>query len=105
MRPQRSFHFRSRTMSFFHPFQNIKIYLKITLVLGAATVLLTSCVSVDQQAAFQSVQNEVSTQTGMHVVWNQGTTDDQKAEAAVRQILAKPLNAESAVQIALLNNP
>jgi len=60
---------------------------------------------VDPNAAFQSVRDEVSTQTGMHVVWNQGTPDDQKAELAVRRILAKPLSADSAVQVALLNNP
>jgi len=74
-------------------------------VMGTATALLTACASVDQKTAFQSVQNQVSAQTGMRVVWNQGTADDQKAEAAVRQILAEPINADDAVRVALLNNP
>jgi cobalt-zinc-cadmium efflux system outer membrane protein len=60
---------------------------------------------IDQKAVFQSVQNQVSDQTGLRVVWNQGTADDQKAEAAMRQVLAEPINADDAVRIALLNNP
>jgi cobalt-zinc-cadmium efflux system outer membrane protein len=70
-----------------------------------ATTLLTGCASVSQQSAFQSVQGEVAAQSGVQVVWNQGTSDDQKAQESVRQILAKPLTADDAVRIALLNNP
>jgi cobalt-zinc-cadmium efflux system outer membrane protein len=75
------------------------------LILSAAAVLLSGCASVDPQTAFQSVQNDVSTQTGQRVVWNQGGADDQKAEAAVREILSQRLSANNAVRIALLNNP
>jgi cobalt-zinc-cadmium efflux system outer membrane protein len=39
------------------------------------------------------------------VAWDQGTSDDQKAEADVRRLLASPLNANDAAQVALLNNP
>ena len=75
------------------------------LAVGAFTALLTGCTSVDQQTAFQAVQDQVSTQTGLHVAWNQGSADDAQAETSVRQILANPLNADDAVRIALLNNP
>jgi cobalt-zinc-cadmium efflux system outer membrane protein len=74
-------------------------------ILAVAAILLTSCAPVSQQSAFQSVQGEVSAQTGMQVVWNQGTADDQQAHDAAQQILARPLNANDAVRIALLNNP
>jgi cobalt-zinc-cadmium efflux system outer membrane protein len=60
---------------------------------------------VSPQDAFHSVQTEVSAQTGLSVVWNQGTADDQKAQEAVQKILARPLTADDAARIALLNNP
>ena len=75
------------------------------LPLCATAALLTSCAAVDQQTEFQSVENELSNQTGLRAVWNQGSDDDQKAEAAIRRTLTRPLNAGVAVQIALMNNP
>lgn len=92
-------------MPFIHPFQKTIHSQSSLLVLGTVTAFISGCASVDQQTAFQSVQNDVSNQTGQHVVWNQGSADDQKAEAAVHQILTQPLNADGAVRIALLNNP
>jgi outer membrane protein, heavy metal efflux system len=101
-------------MPFNYPLQN-SIQFKISvrkrfhwdsfMALGAATALLTGCASVDQKTAFQAVQDQVSSQTGLRVVWNQGTSDDDQAEATVRHILAEPLSADDAVRIALLNNP
>jgi cobalt-zinc-cadmium efflux system outer membrane protein len=85
-------------MPFYHHYKSIRI-------LAVAPVILTGCAAVSQQDAFQSVQGEVSAQTGMQVVWNQSTADDQKAQESARQILAKPLTADDAVRIALLNNP
>ena len=68
-------------------------------------LVLAGCAATDQKTAFESVQNDVSRQTGLRVTWNQETPDDQKAEAALHQLLARPLNANDAVQVALLNNP
>jgi cobalt-zinc-cadmium efflux system outer membrane protein len=72
---------------------------------GAAALILSGCASVSPQAAFQPIQNDVSNLTGQRVVWNQGTADDQKAEVEVRHLLQTPLSANTAVQVALLNNP
>ncbi len=80
-------------------------YRYFNLLLFAPPLMLAGCAVVSPQDAFQSLQGEVSAQTGMQVVWNQGTVDDQKAAEAARQILAKPLTADDAVRIALLNNP
>jgi cobalt-zinc-cadmium efflux system outer membrane protein len=82
-----------------------KVSLLHKIILAAATTLLTGCAAVSPQDAFQSVQGEVSAQTGQQVVWNQGTADDAKAQEAARLILARPLAADDAVRIALLNNP
>ena len=73
--------------------------------LGAGAALLTGCASVSQQEAFQAVQSDVASRTGLQVVWNQGSADDARALEATRAILARPLRADDAVRIALLNNP
>jgi cobalt-zinc-cadmium efflux system outer membrane protein len=72
---------------------------------GVAALVLTGCASISPQEAFQPVQNDVSSLSGQRVVWNQGTADDQKAEVEVRHLLQTPLSANTAVQVALLNNP
>jgi cobalt-zinc-cadmium efflux system outer membrane protein len=51
------------------------------------------------------VQENVAGLSGQLVTWNQGTADDQKAEAEVQHLLLKPLSANDAAQVALLNNP
>jgi cobalt-zinc-cadmium efflux system outer membrane protein len=66
---------------------------------------LTGCASVSPQEAFQPVQGDVAGLSGHKVEWNQGTAEDQKADAEVRHLLAVPLGANDAAQVALLNNP
>jgi cobalt-zinc-cadmium efflux system outer membrane protein len=39
------------------------------------------------------------------VAWDQGTEADARVEARVRELLARPLTADSAVEIALVRNP
>src|ERR1700744_5907432 len=83
----------------------INFHLVPRQVVVTGSLLLTGCASVDQETAFQAVQDQVATQTGFRATWNQGTADDQKAEVAVRQTLAQPLTADDAVRVALLGNP
>jgi cobalt-zinc-cadmium efflux system outer membrane protein len=68
-------------------------------------LLVTGCSTVSNDEAFKPVQTNVADLSGHHVEWNQGTTDDQKVEEQVKHLLSAPLNANEAVQIALLNNP
>lgn len=53
---------------------------------------------------FDAVQKQVLERTGQRVVWNRGSAEDAEAEAAVRELLRQDLDAERAVQVALLNN-
>ena len=71
----------------FHHTKSLHIFI-------VAPVFLTGCAAVSPQDAFQSVQGEVASQTGMQVVWNQGTARRSKgASESARQIPgAKPLN-------------
>jgi outer membrane protein, heavy metal efflux system len=63
--------------------------------------LLAGCVSED--AGYQDVRKVVSSRTGHEVRWRH--LDGSHTAAAVRALLARPLTAESAVKLALLNNP
>src|SRR5437773_4152904 len=68
------------------------------------TVALAGCAHVDPNPAFQELANTVHLRTGKRVQWNRGSAEDAQAQAAVASLLKRPLTADSAVQVALLNN-
>jgi outer membrane protein, heavy metal efflux system len=74
------------------------------VLLSGAAMALAGCASVSQNEAFQGAA-DVTASTGQHVVWNQTTADDAKAQQAVLAILAHPMTANDAVRVALLNSP
>ena len=74
-------------------------------VFSGVTVALAGCASVDPKGAFGTVQDTVQDRTGHRIEWNRGTPEDQQAGKAVQGLLGKPLTADAAVQVALLNNP
>lgn len=67
-------------------------------------IALTGCSSMQRGMGFDDVSQEVQLRTNMRVVWNSGTAEDEEAMRAVRDLLQEELTADSAVQIALLNN-
>src|SRR5581483_6264967 len=74
----------------------------IGVVFSAAA--LAACAHVDPNPAFRELANTVHLRTGKRVQWNRGTAEDAEAQRAVQSLLSRPLTADSAVQIALLNN-
>src|SRR5436309_2179186 len=72
------------------------------LLLGAG--VLAGCAHVDPNPAFRELANTVHLRTGKGVQWNRGSAQDAQAQAAVASLLSRPLTANSAVQVALLNN-
>jgi outer membrane protein, heavy metal efflux system len=72
--------------------------------LGALLLLLTGCATFDQRAGFSDVSAAVEERSGKRVVWNLGTELDAEAAEEVRRLLAGPLTADGAIQVALLNN-
>jgi len=68
------------------------------------TVALAGCAHVDPNPAFRELANRVHLRTGKRVQWNRGSAEDAQAQAVVTSLLSRPLTANSAVQIALLNN-
>lgn len=74
----------------------------ILVVLTAA--LLSGCAAGRHGDDFASVQSLAIDRIGKRVGWNGHTADDRAAEHALRGLLARPLTADAAVQVALLNN-
>src|SRR5882724_149577 len=74
------------------------------LLLLSGTVALVGCAHVDPNPAFRELANTVHLRTGKRVQWNRGSAEDAQAQAAVASLLSRSLTADSAVQVALLNN-
>src|SRR5437867_8644020 len=70
----------------------------------SGTIALAGCAHVDPNPAFQELADAVDLRTGKRVQWNRGSAQDAQAQAAVASLLSRPLTANSAVQVALLNN-
>src|SRR6266699_5496137 len=68
------------------------------------TVALAGCAHVDPNPAFRELANTVHLRTGKRVQWNRGSAGDAQAQAAVTSLLSRAFTADSAVQVALLNN-
>src|SRR6266568_2889434 len=65
---------------------------------------LAGCAHVDPSSAFADLANTVHLRTGKQVQWNRGSAEDAEAQTSIASLLNRPLTADSAVQIALLNN-
>ena len=75
--------------------------MRTSLLLALA---LAGCAGVRPQAAFDDVRQSLDGRADARVVWRTGTAEDARADAAVDSLLAAPLTADAAVQVALLNN-
>ncbi|WP_394778734.1 TolC family protein, partial [Undibacterium sp.] len=65
---------------------------------------LGGCASFSTDGGFASVQQTAKDKTGKEVSWQRSDAERDAAGQKVQALLASPLSAEDAVQIALLNN-
>lgn len=77
-----------------------------TLLLSslASLALLSGCATVRPRESFPEIERSVAERTSYRVHWNDGSDADKAVAAQVNAMLSKPLDADAAVQIALLNN-
>jgi cobalt-zinc-cadmium efflux system outer membrane protein len=76
-----------------------------SLRLLVAAPLFAGCASTNPEPGFRDLAATIQSRTGHTLRWNRGSEADAKAGAAVRDLLAQPLTAAAAVQVALLRNP
>jgi outer membrane protein TolC len=65
---------------------------------------VAGCASLSPDAGFKDVQTLSAARLDQHVQWNRSPEDDKASAELTQNLLAQPLDAEAAVQIALLNN-
>jgi len=70
----------------------------------AAALVLAGCATFSEDGGFGAVQGVANERLGAEAKWLRGDADEDAARAQVQALLAKPLAADDAVQIALLNN-
>ncbi|WP_374468089.1 TolC family protein [Ferrovibrio sp.] len=70
----------------------------------ALLLLLGACAGPVADRAFEDIATQTERQIGQRPVWIRSEADEQAVRAALDRLLAKPISADDAVQIALLNN-
>ena len=73
-------------------------------VVATAALLLTGCASFSQDGGFGTVSNLTKERTGQSPSWQRSAVETDTATARVAELWKQPLTADSAVEIALLNN-
>ncbi|MEW5864057.1 MAG: TolC family protein [Pseudomonadota bacterium] len=73
--------------------------------LAAAALALGGCASFSQDGGFGAVQEAARERLGKELRWKRTDADAQSIRARVRELLARPLSDDDAVQVALLNSP
>lgn len=71
----------------------------------AVVMLLGGCATLSPDSGFSSVETMTQERLGKDLKWARTEADRQAVRARVQDLLARPLNADDAVQVALLNNP
>ena len=68
-------------------------------------VFLAGCASLSPDAGFTEVEQAVAQRSGAETRWVRSDEAAGSVRARVKELLAKPIGPQEAVQIALLNNP
>ena len=78
---------------------------KRLVVVGVTFLMLTGCTTFSEDGGFGVTEQTATEYLGQRAVWSRGDSAKEKAASEVAQLLEEVLTPESAVQIALLNNP
>jgi len=76
----------------------------IRLTAAAAAVLLAGCASFSPDGGFDRVSDLTKERTGQVPTYQRSAHDVDNAAARVDELLKQPLTAETAVEVAFLNN-
>ena len=74
------------------------------IVLGLSALLLTGCATFSNDGGLDTVSAITKERTGQAVQWTKPGADAGITDQTVDQLLSKPLTADTAVQVALMNN-
>ena len=75
------------------------------LGLGAGLLVLAGCASFSRDGGFAVVEQAAEQQLDKQLSWSKTSEERAVVAERVAELLAQPLSADDAVQVALLNNP
>jgi outer membrane protein TolC len=70
----------------------------------ASALVLAACAHFSQDGGFDAVAHTAQPRIGQAALWKRTPEDQARAEHDTAQLLARPLSADDAVRIAILNN-
>ena len=70
----------------------------------ASALVLAACAHFSQDGGFDAVAQTAAPRVGQTALWKRTPEDQARAERDTAQLLARPLSADDAVRIAILNN-
>lgn len=79
--------------------------LKLKPLVILLPLLLASCATFSPDGGFNSVEKTTQNYIKQKPIWANSDAQKQAASQQISALLAKPLSADDAVQVALLNNP
>lgn len=85
-------------------FANLKTGRSKTLVLVFSAVFLGGCATFSEDSGFGTVETAAKERLNKEVKWVKSDAEAESVQTTIKQLLAKPLSVNDAVQIALLNN-
>ena len=71
---------------------------------AAAALALAGCATFSADGGFERVSELTHERTGQTPKWQRNAADGPLTQALIAEVLAKPLTADAAVEVALLNN-
>lgn len=74
-------------------------------VASACALLLAGCATFSNDGGFGAIETIAKDRLGQSVRWQRSEADMRAVRESLQPLLARPLSADDAVQIALLNNP
>ncbi len=78
---------------------------RAVLALAVSVIAIGGCASLEPKPGFGDVQGLLRPRISASVSWRDTPEEDAAAAQTVRALLGRPLEADSAVHVALLNNP
>lgn len=72
--------------------------------IASLSIFVSSCARIPKGSEEQ-VAGIVQQRIGKEVIWNHGCYEDPCILTYIKDLLSQPITIESAIQIALLNNP
>ncbi len=74
------------------------------LIAVVALAQIGGCASLNPEDSFEPVRNIAKTQLGQNITWSKDSEQRSAVERRIDELLVQPITAETAVQVALLNN-